>query len=73
VFQQSALQVVLELLAHESGQVTSGMFNHFQEFGVMLRDKRDQGRPLRAMPAVNGGVCGYRWPNLHYFQMALNT
>jgi len=56
VFQQSALQVILELLTYERRQVTAGALQRFKKSWVVFFDDGIQRRPFRPVPAVGGCV-----------------
>jgi hypothetical protein len=64
VFQQSALQVVLELPAYEHGQAAAGLLDLLHEAGVVLCNDGVKGRLFRAV-AVVGGRCSKRRRSEH--------
>jgi hypothetical protein len=64
VLQQAALQVILELLAHEPGQASAGLFNRLNEARVMLGDNGVEDGLFRPV-AVVGGSGGNRGRNGH--------
>jgi hypothetical protein len=52
VLQQAALQIVLELLAHELREVTASAFNVLHEARVMLSDNGVEIGLFRPMPEI---------------------
>ena len=58
VFQQAALQVVVEFLAHEFWQVTATMLYLLNEAWVMCSNDGIECGLFRLVPMVGGNACG---------------